>query len=424
MTDAALVVERVFRQEYGRVYASLVRAFGDFDVAEEAIQDAFLVAIDRWRRSGVPENPAAWITTTAKHKAIDRHRRERIRADKYAAIADPATAGNSERDLPEMDEGSSLRDDRLRLIFTCCHPALALEAQVALTLRTLGGLSTREIANAFLVSETTIAQRLVRAKRKIRDAKIPYRVPPNETLPDRLTAVLAVIYLIFNEGYSASEGDELVRRDLCAEAIRLGRVLVQLMPDVAEALGLLAMMLLHDSRREARVSASGEPLPLDDQDRLLWDRAEIEEGVRHLEHARRFAQPGPYQIQAAIAEVHSSSPSPDRTDWPKIALYYGLLSQLNPSAVIELNRAAALAMALGPEYGLEIIDRPAVRDELDEYRWLHSTRAELLRRLERYPESAAAYRRALALAENASERALLARRLAEVEAAGNRSDPR
>jgi RNA polymerase sigma-70 factor (ECF subfamily) len=317
-----------------------------------------------------------------------------------------------------------LQDDRLRLIFTCCHPALALEAQVALTLRTLGGLSTREIAGAFLVSETTIAQRLVRAKRKIRDARIPYRVPPNETLPDRLSAVLAVIYLIFNEGYSASEGDELVRRDLCAEAIRLGRVLVQLMPDEGEALGLLAMMQLHDSRREARVSTSGEPLLLDDQDRLLWDRAEIEEGVRHLELARRFAQPGPYQIQAAIAEVHSSSPSPDQTDWPKIALLYGLLAQLNPSPVIELNRAAALAMALGPEYGLEIIDRPAVRDELDGYRWLHSTRAELLRRLGRFPESAEAYRRALALAENASERALLARRLSEVEAAGNRSDPR
>jgi len=410
LTAPAEVAEKVFREEYGRVFATLVRVFGDFDVAEEAIQDAFVVAIDRWQVSGVPPNPAAWITTTAKRKAIDGYRRERVRVEKYAVLAGASSNGHQEFDILEE---SSLQDDRLRLIFTCCHPALAIEAQLALTLRTLGGLNTREVARAFLVAEPTMAQRLVRAKRKIRDAGIPYRVPPDDLLPERLTAVLAVVYLIFNEGYSASEGEDLIRHDLCAEAIRLGRVLVTLMPDEPEAAGLLALILLQDSRREARISASGEPMLLEEQDRLLWDRSQIDEGLSHLALAERSRRPGQYQIQAAIAAAHARAGSPDQTDWPRIAMLYGLLGKLNPSSVIELNRAVAVAMALGPEYGLEIID--PIRDELGQYRWMHSTRAELLRKLERFEEAADSYRHALDLTENAAERTLLNKRLSEAE---------
>ena len=410
MSNTSAVTERVFREEYGRVFATLVRVFGDFDVAEEAIQDAFLVAIDRWPDSGVPPNPAAWITTTAKRKAIDGYRRERARAEKYAVLAGASSNVHQEIDILE---DSSLQDDRLRLIFTCCHPALAIEAQLALTLRTLGGLNTREIARAFLVAEATMAQRLVRAKRKIRDAGIPYRVPPDDLLPERLAAVLAVIYLIFNEGYSASEGDDLIRHDLCAEAIRLGRVLIALMPDEPESRGLLALMLLHDSRRDARISSSGEPMLLEDQDRLLWDRSQIDEGLRQLTLAERHRRPGQYQIQAAIAAEHAQSGTPDQTDWPRIAMLYSLLTKLNPSPVVELNRAVAVAMAMGPEYGLEIID--SIRDELDHYRWMHSTRAELLRKLGRYEGAREAYRRALDLTENAAERSLLSKRLSEAE---------
>ena len=419
LTGPTEAAEKVFREEYGRVFATLVRVFGDFDVAEEAIQDAFLVAIARWPESGIPPNPAAWITTTAKRKAIDGYRREKVKVEKYAVLSSTSSDAYEEFDILEQ---SALQDDRLRLIFTCCHPALAIEAQLALTLRTLGGLNTREIARAFLVAEPTMAQRLVRAKRKIRDAGIPYRIPPDDLLPERLAAVLAVIYLVFNEGYAASEGDDLIRHDLCSEAIRLGRVLVDLMPDEPEAAGLLALMLLHDSRKDARISSAGEPLLLDDQDRLLWDRSQINDGLRHLELAERFRRPGQYQIQAAIAAEHTQAGTPDKTDWPRIAMLYGLLGKLNPSPVIELNRTVAVAMAMGPEFGLEIID--LIRHELEEYRWMHSTRAELLLKLGRNEEAGDAYRRALALTENSAERSLLRKRLSKTEDSPGRDSHR
>ena len=416
MTDSLEAAEKVFREEYGRVFASLVSVFRDFDTAEEAIQEAFVVAIDRWRLVGLPDNPATWITTTARHKAIDSLRRERVRVDKYAALDRPDSTGEEEFGMPDDEPESSLQDDRLRLIFTCCHPALSPEAQVALTLRTLGGLTTSEIASAFLVPVQTLAQRLVRAKRKIRDAGIPYRVPPDHLLPERVNVVLAVIYLVFNEGYSASSGDNLVRRDMCSEAIRLGRVLVQLMPDEPEAAGLLALMLLHDSRRDARVSGNGEPVLLEDQDRSLWDRSEIEEGMGLVERALKVRTPGPYQVQAAIAALHGRVAAPEQTDWAQIAALDSYLAKMTPSPVVELNRSVAVAMAEGPSRGLDLIDRAEVSGELDGYRWLHSSRADLLRRLGRFEEAAEAYRRALTLSENASERAFLLRRLAEVEA--------
>ena len=416
MTDSIEAAEGVFREEYGRVFASLVSVFRDFDTVEEAIQDAFVVAIDRWRLVGLPDNPAAWITTTARRKAIDNLRRERVRVDKYAALDRLDSTGEEEFGMPDDEPESSLQDDRLRLIFTCCHPALSPEAQVALTLRTLGGLTTSEIASAFLVPVQTLAQRLVRAKRKIRDAGIPYRVPLDHLLPERLNAVLAVIYLVFNEGYSASAGDDLVRYDLCSEAIRLGRVLVQLMPDEPEAAGLLALMLLNDSRRDARVSESGEPVLLEDQDRSLWDRSKTEEGKGLVARALKMRNPGPYQVQAAIAALHGQAAAPDQTDWAQIAALYSYLAKMTPSPVVELNRSVAVAMAEGPSRGLDLIDRAEVAGELDGYRWLHSSRADLLRRLGRFEEAAEAYRRALTLSENASERAFLLRRLAEAEA--------
>jgi RNA polymerase sigma-70 factor (ECF subfamily) len=405
--DAALAA--AFRDEWGRVVATLIRITHDWDLAEECAQDAFTRALERWPRDGVPRNPGAWLTTTARNRALDRLRRD---ATGVAKLRETLVMSPDDR-RSGPDDDSGIEDDRLRLIFTCCHPALALEAQVALTLRTLAGLTTAEIAHAFLVPEPTMAQRLVRAKRKIRNAGIPYRVPPAHLLPERTAAVLAVLYLLFNEGYASSTGAQLVRQDLCAEAIRLARTLAQLMPDEPEALGLLALMLLHGARRAARVDAGGDLVPLEEQDRTAWDRDAIDEGLATLDAALRRGERGPYQLQAAISACHASAPQATATDWPQIALLYRELARMVPSPVVELNRAVAVAMADGPEAGLRLVEAIDAAGELAGYHLLAATRADLLRRLERRDEAAAAYREALALTTGEAERRYLTRRLAE-----------
>jgi RNA polymerase sigma-70 factor, ECF subfamily len=400
---------RLYREVWGRAVAALTRKLGDLDLAEDVLQEAWLVALERWRRDGIPADPNAWLLTTARNKALDRIRRANNLKSK-----EPLLVEQESSDPFAADQSHWISDDRLRLMFTCCHPALSLEARVALTLRTLGGLTTAEIAGAFLVTETTMGQRLSRAKRKIRVAGIPYEVPPDHALPDRLASILTVLYLIFNEGYAASSGTRLVRGDLCDEAIRLARLLVALMPDEVEARGLLALMLLHHSRRSSRLDPSNDIVLLEAQDRSKWDRALIEDGLALVERALLLGPPGPYLLQAAIAGVHAAAESFEATDWAQIVILYGLLYERAPSPVIELNRAAALAMRDGPEVGLALMDRLMAEPNLERFHLLHAARADLFRRMGRREEAARCYQRALELQQSAPERRYLEKRLAEV----------
>ena len=410
--DVNVAIEEVYRADWGRITATLIRFFSDFELAEEVAQEAFAAAVDQWPSAGIPESPRAWLIQTARHKGIDRIRRRARFAEKLEAY----TAEETIRATSEPDAAvSDIADDRLRLIFTCCHPALALEAQVALTLHTLCGLETQEIARAFLVPTTTMAQRLVRAKRKIRDAGIPYIVPAAKELPERLDAVLTVIYLIFHEGYSSSRSGSLIRSDLCAEAIRLGRLLRSLMQQTpSEATGLLALMLLHDSRREARLDESGDLILLEEQDRRQWNSKQIAEGVQLVEEALR-APAGPFALQAAIAALHCQAPRAEDTDWHQIVRLYGVLEQLQPSPVVSLNRAVAVAMADGPEKALALVSALDADSGLENYYLLHAVRADLLRRTRSLEEAAESYKRALALVTNDAERRFLERRLKEVQ---------
>jgi len=412
LSSASATVDAVYRADWGRIIATLIRSFGDFDIAEEAAQEAFAAAVDQWRAKGIPDSPAAWIIQTARHKAIDRLRRQNSFQQKVQSYAYelPTTT-----EQPELDTGE-IPDDRLRLIFTCCHPALAPEAQVALTLRTLCGLETDEIARAFLVPSPTMAQRLVRAKRKIRDAKIPYKVPETGDMSARIDAVLVVIYLIFNEGYISTRGETLVRADLCAEAIRLARLIRMLMAPYVpeEATGLLALMLLHDSRRDARVDEAGDLVVLEEQDRSRWNHEQISEALPLVGESMR-REPGPYALQAAIAAEHCQAARAEETDWPQIARLYNLLERVQPSPIVSLNRAVAVAMVNGPEQGLALIDELIATGNLDDYHLLHAARADLLRRLGSTAEAAKSYEFALTLVTNESEKRFLERRLREVQ---------